>query len=102
MAMLAQHLAGESQQWTKDTGGSFTADGEIELHALIGASQLRATHRPSFAGGAVTQGSADLDEVQRNFRQILNKAASLAGGKPIDAVTLQKARLSLRPIFPFC
>jgi hypothetical protein len=102
MTLLAQHLSNRAHDWLKASAVSLSPDGEVELHELLGASQLRATHRPSFTGGQIPTGGPDLAEVENNLTLVLQKAAQLSGGKPIDAITLQQARLSLCPIFPFC
>ena len=102
MTTLAQHLSARSRDWLKASGSAMTHEGEIELQALLGAAELRATARLLFAGGVVPQNSPELSETEANLDLILEAAKNLSGGRPIDAVTLQQARLSLCPIFPFC
>jgi hypothetical protein len=102
MTTLAQHLSNRSRDLLKANRSALTRDGEIELQALLGATQLRATERSSFAGGAVPLNSPDLAETETNLARILETAHQMSGGQPIDAMTLQQARLSLCPIFPFC
>jgi hypothetical protein len=102
MTLLAQHLSTRAHDWLKSSAVTLSPDGEVELQALLSASQLRATHRQSFTGGQTPAAGADLSEVEDNLTLVLQKAAQLSGGKAIDAITLQQARLSLCPLFPFC
>ena len=102
MAALQYYLAQKALKWAADNSARFTSDGELELHNLLDLAEIRAASRSNFAGGVVPQGSSDLAEVENNLERLLEKAKANTGGAAIDAMTLQRARLSLCPIFPFC
>ena len=102
MATLAQHLTGVAQKWLQNRKVGLSADGEIELEALLAIAQTRATRNAAFAGGVAPTGNSELTQVEDHLEAILEKAVSLSGGGQIDGVTLQRARLTLCPLFPFC
>jgi hypothetical protein len=102
MAALQYYLTTAALGWMSAHGVQLTNDGEAELHNLLALAEAKAAARPNFARGVVPFGTSDLSEVETNLQRILDKARQDAGGKPIDAKTLQEARFSLCPIFPFC
>jgi hypothetical protein len=102
MAALQYHLATKAFGWLASNNVSLTSDGELELHNLLDLAEKKAAVRPSFAKGVVPLKTSELSEVEGNLEKILGTAAQMTPGSPITAVTLQKARLSLCPIFPFC